>query len=755
MYKELTLYIRFHDINKREDDIFMKKISVAFLSFVVAVSLLMNMTAQAQTSSRILRSDDGKISITIDATMTINGTTNGTTNSTNSTNSTESTTNSTTTQQGITSSGTKTNTQLITATGTLKKTNGKYTLTESYLPKFSLNYKTVNFNNMSKKDQETIEAKKLTKGTITLNNGEYSYIVVFSGQKPSGGHKIAITNLHVEQIIDTSGKIQQQVSVYFTETPPAQGSLTASVISYPMAIIKVRTDSIKGYSVKSVPTSPVVSDDDLTFELKNVPGQANMLPMDQDVNKKITVRGLLENGTKNIQALYFYIKPEVETQELQFVQGKIKMLNDYDNYYYIEASNGVKTFLVGDLSEVDDYLNLNIELNGRKREGRSPNKLKEVNQNGLPIFEVKSLSDKFLKSQKVSTITGKLTKANGNYIVTENSKNYQLTGDKNILNKLDTYKDKNITILGLLKDANTLEVYYFFEKPLNEKIQNQNVTGQVTGYQFRDLTVGTEMLYYLKTEDNKTLLIHGDKNKHKGSLNKKVTLSGKYRDGKTSNDIKVDNIFEISGTNNSDPNLHTVITITGKVTKANGKFMVTENSKNYHLTASKNILDKLDAYKDKNITVLGLLEDANTLEVYYFFEKPLNETSEIKTLTGRLVSVYHRDMQKGTALLTYIITSDNKKYLIHSDKNKRKDSSNNSVTMTDNSDTITGYLRNGATFDKKVDKIFELSETKNPTPPNPGGGAEQEPTTNLLRGLLNLIITIFQFILKALFNFNG
>jgi len=102
-----------------------------------------------------------------------------------------------------------------------------------------IEFERVDLEDLSEEFKELIEENKKEKGYKLLedSSSEYSYLVVFAGQKPSAGYDIEI-----KKVVDNEGV----TDVMVTQTPPTEGMMAAEVLTYPMDIVKLTgiTDNI-------------------------------------------------------------------------------------------------------------------------------------------------------------------------------------------------------------------------------------------------------------------------------------------------------------------------------------------------------------------------------------------------------------------------------------------------------------------------------------------------------------------------------
>jgi hypothetical protein len=80
---------------------------------------------------------------------------------------------------------------------------------------------------------EWFEEFKQEKGIHRLNKGEYTYILVSDGEKPSGGYDLQVTTISVKG---------DAIQVGATLTSPPAGAMVITVITYPSALVRIPQD---------------------------------------------------------------------------------------------------------------------------------------------------------------------------------------------------------------------------------------------------------------------------------------------------------------------------------------------------------------------------------------------------------------------------------------------------------------------------------------------------------------------------------
>ena len=96
-----------------------------------------------------------------------------------------------------------------------------------------VSFESVNYEDLDSELKSTIDEKKMEKGHILVKaeESEYYYLVVFAGEKNTGGYGIEIT-----KVSNQEGK----TTVVVEETSPAEGMMTIQVLTYPLDIVKVK-----------------------------------------------------------------------------------------------------------------------------------------------------------------------------------------------------------------------------------------------------------------------------------------------------------------------------------------------------------------------------------------------------------------------------------------------------------------------------------------------------------------------------------
>jgi hypothetical protein len=75
-----------------------------------------------------------------------------------------------------------------------------------------------------------IDQSRVEEGYEILTSGDENFIVVYAGQRPTAGYNIEITSV-------ASGEGKTKVLV--KETSPAEGDMTAQVLTYPFDVAKL------------------------------------------------------------------------------------------------------------------------------------------------------------------------------------------------------------------------------------------------------------------------------------------------------------------------------------------------------------------------------------------------------------------------------------------------------------------------------------------------------------------------------------
>lgn len=81
--------------------------------------------------------------------------------------------------------------------------------------------------------QQMIDKNKKNAGYKTIQQGSDTLVMIFLGQRPSGGYKI---------VVDKVEKKSDQVTIFYSEKKPE--GMAISVISYPSSVIKIPKTSL-------------------------------------------------------------------------------------------------------------------------------------------------------------------------------------------------------------------------------------------------------------------------------------------------------------------------------------------------------------------------------------------------------------------------------------------------------------------------------------------------------------------------------
>lgn len=87
------------------------------------------------------------------------------------------------------------------------------------------------------------EERKEIKGAYVYQHPNYVYIMIAAGEKPTGGHRIDVKDINLEDF-------PRVITIEFV--PPAPDAVVTQAITYPSFVMSVATDTIADYAVKTV-----------------------------------------------------------------------------------------------------------------------------------------------------------------------------------------------------------------------------------------------------------------------------------------------------------------------------------------------------------------------------------------------------------------------------------------------------------------------------------------------------------------------
>lgn len=96
-----------------------------------------------------------------------------------------------------------------------------------------IQYERVNYEDLNSQIQNHIEANKNKSGHLLIKDKDSHdyYVVVFAGEKTSGGYDIKIKEVTNDN---------DNINVMVTETALEKGQMVAAVITYPMDIVRIK-----------------------------------------------------------------------------------------------------------------------------------------------------------------------------------------------------------------------------------------------------------------------------------------------------------------------------------------------------------------------------------------------------------------------------------------------------------------------------------------------------------------------------------
>ncbi len=106
----------------------------------------------------------------------------------------------------------------------------------------SITFQRIGLDELDAEFSGMIDEARAEEGYELLAYGNDNYIVVYAGQRPTAGYSIEITGI-------TAGEGKAKVKV--KETAPAEGDMTAQVLTYPFDVAKL-SSPLKGVEIQYI-----------------------------------------------------------------------------------------------------------------------------------------------------------------------------------------------------------------------------------------------------------------------------------------------------------------------------------------------------------------------------------------------------------------------------------------------------------------------------------------------------------------------
>jgi hypothetical protein len=270
-------------------------------------------------------------------------------------------------------------------------------------------------------------------------------------------------------------------------------------------------------------------------ELPTIPFylRGNLKNIEKFMGKQITAFGMspgfnLLDGVPSFSSLdvyYYFEKPTADNKMAEFAEGTLKSVAGEVAYYYVDDSKGNKTFLVGDLSKAQKFLNSKVRVSGKNRQGNPPKVLRDSK-----IFETVSFTPIDEAKGTRIEIRGVLSKKNNQFLLSEvellnGPKGYVVFKDYLLSNNtsyMDKHVGKKIAATGISsgKNSNELRVFFYHESPDIMNLMAQYSVGVLKTVE------GEELYYYIESKDGAKTFIKGGIDNASKLLGKTVTASG-------------------------------------------------------------------------------------------------------------------------------------------------------------------------------------------------------------------------------------
>lgn len=313
-----------------------------------------------------------------------------------------------------------------------------------------INFERVNYEGLNSEIKATIDGKKMHKGHTVIKDKEsdYYYLVVFAGEKNTGGYGIEIT-----EVVNEKG----ETNVMVKETSPAEGMMTIQVLTYPLDVIK-----IKGITKNIKITKDSESMGEKKAELKNYVTIGKIIEFEKDSVHVLTGDIAEAFNVDKEKAKDFYLGETVAVKEVDN--------NEFELEVYKKSDFNVRHTNMGEIITT---------ISG---------KIKEVNGNKF-ILETKDGDISF-------EAYNELTLENGREVTVDYIEFQPGNGEKTLLDIYDEVSKINLTVkkirraenTGMMiidtedKDALKYEVYVLGKSILNFNHSDLKADDKITVY---------------------------------------------------------------------------------------------------------------------------------------------------------------------------------------------------------------------------------------------------------------------------------
>ena len=125
---------------------------------------------------------------------------------------------------------------------------------------------------------EWFEERKDIKGAYVYQHPDHVYIMIAAGEKPTGGHKIDVKDINLEDF-------PRVITIEFV--PPAPEAIVTQAITYPSFVMSVVTDTIADYVVKTVDDQELTVEDKIIVAAIDIPKKDELLENPMRLKGKI------------------------------------------------------------------------------------------------------------------------------------------------------------------------------------------------------------------------------------------------------------------------------------------------------------------------------------------------------------------------------------------------------------------------------------------------------------------------------------
>lgn len=192
-----------------------------------------------------------------------------------------------------------------------------------------------------------------TKGAYLYQHPNYVYLMIAAGEKPTGGHKIEVKDINLEDF-------PRVITVAFV--PPAPGAVVTQAITYPSLIISIETDMIADYLVRTVDGEELAVQEKIHLSALELPREGEV------VDNPLRVKGKIAAFEAMFVVRIYDDNDRLLKEQIMMAEGGGPMWGNYDGLIeYLEPATAAGRVEIGEFSAKDGSYKLRESVKVRFR----------------------------------------------------------------------------------------------------------------------------------------------------------------------------------------------------------------------------------------------------------------------------------------------------------------------------------------------------------------------------------------------------